>query len=92
MNTQLFTVDVDECIGCGKCIERCQFNALELVDKKIQVKDTCIGCGVYAIVCPKSALALKERNQKETEKPPKNIIWWMIKRAFSRRINLLKIL
>ena len=88
----VMSVDIDACIGCEKCIDRCQFDALELVDKKIQVKDTCIGCGVCALVCPKSALALKERNSKEIEKPPKNIIWWMIKRAFSRRVNLLKVL
>ncbi|MHA1201938.1 MAG: ATP-binding protein [Candidatus Heimdallarchaeaceae archaeon] len=88
----IMTVDVDACIGCGKCIERCQFDALELVDKKIQVKDTCVGCGVCALVCPKSALELEERNPKEIEKRSKNILWWMIKKAFSRRLNLLKVL
>ena len=88
----IMTVDEELCIGCGKCIERCQFNALEIVDKKCIVNDNCIGCGVCGIVCPKDALVLKDRNPKEVKKPPKNIIWWMIKRAISRRINLLKVL
>ena len=29
--TFLITVDTDRCDGCGKCIEACQFNVLEVV-------------------------------------------------------------
>ncbi len=89
-----YVIDIDEetCIGCGKCIDRCQFNALSIVDKKCVSNDNCVGCGVCALVCPTDALSLIDRNPKETKKPPKNILMWMLKRAFSRKVNLLKII
>ena len=86
------SVDEESCIGCGKCIERCQFNALEIIDGKCTVNDKCIGCGVCALVCPEEALSLIHRDSSEIEEPPKNLIKWMLKRAFSRRVNLLKLI
>ncbi|MCE7742752.1 MAG: hypothetical protein GOP50_09885 [Candidatus Heimdallarchaeota archaeon] len=85
-------IDVDSCIGCGKCIDRCQFNALSIVGKKCVANDKCVGCGVCALVCPKDALSLVDRNSKETKKPPKNILTWMLKRALSRKVNIFKII
>ncbi len=84
-------VEEELCIGCGKCIDRCQFNALELVNKKISISDKCIGCGVCALVCPKEALNLVDRKPRKVKKPPKNIIMWMLKRAFNRGVNIFKI-
>ncbi len=84
-------VEEEACIGCGKCIDRCQLNALEPVNKKMSINDKCIGCGVCAMVCPKDALNLVNRKPKEVKKPPKNIITWMLKRAFNRGINILKL-
>ena len=84
-------VEEEACIGCGKCVDRCQFNALELVNKKITINKKCIGCGVCALVCPEDALNLIDRKPKEIKKPPKNILTWMLKRAFSRKVNIFRI-
>ncbi|NHJ31332.1 MAG: hypothetical protein FK732_00575 [Asgard group archaeon] len=80
------------CNGCGKCLKRCQFNALTIKEKKCYVDEKCIGCGVCAITCPKEALSLVTRNKKDISKPPRNILFWMIKRAFKRKVNPMKVL
>lgn len=52
--------DNDRCIGCGKCISRCQFDALELADGKIKVhKNDCWGCGLCMQGCSYEALSMK---------------------------------
>lgn len=41
------------CTGCGTCINRCQFNALELIDGKASViSSKCVTCGYCGSVCP----------------------------------------
>ena len=89
-----YVIDVEEesCIGCGECIDRCQFDALEIIDGKCTVNAKCIGCGVCAIVCLKNSLSLIPRDIADKEKPPKNLIKWMLKRAFSRKINIFKLI
>ncbi len=47
------------CIGCGTCIEFCQFGALVIVNGKNHVDSSrCMGCGVCSGKCPHEALAL----------------------------------
>lgn len=60
----------DLCIGCGRCKQRCQMDAIQIVDKKSIVDLTrCIGCGICVPTCPKEAILL-ERNAK-VKVPPK---------------------
>lgn len=35
----------EDCVGCGICLGRCPYGALELVGDRIKVKESCIGCG-----------------------------------------------
>jgi len=88
----VITIDEELCTGCGKCIKRCQFSSLQVVDKICIVDDRCIGCGVCATVCPQDALNLIPRKNKGKFKPPRNILLWMLKRAFRRGKNILKVL
>lgn len=37
-------VDVDKCIGCGKCIPACGQKAISIVDGKAHISDACLGC------------------------------------------------
>ncbi|MEM3432555.1 MAG: tRNA-dihydrouridine synthase [Candidatus Methanomethyliaceae archaeon] len=48
-------VDHDKCIGCGKCVEMCFYNALSQKDGKIVVGN-CRGCGICMCICPEGAI------------------------------------
>ncbi|MEE9616842.1 MAG: 4Fe-4S binding protein [Anaerolineae bacterium] len=86
-------VDAEECIGCGDCIERCQFGALA-VPEDICVVDYahCVGCGLCATVCPTDALCLERRPEGEVPPPPADIKEWMVQRAQERGISILDVL
>jgi predicted aldo/keto reductase-like oxidoreductase len=47
------------CEGCGRCVERCTHNALEVADGKVHVKqEKCVLCGYCGSVCPQFALKI----------------------------------
>jgi len=59
-------VNTELCQGCGTCVQRCPFTAVELIDVPDAEKpqssinpDKCHGCGVCVIKCPNEALELK---------------------------------
>ena len=63
-------VDQEVCIGCQTCVDRCQFDAIEMVkpegatkSKKLKAKvdpEACYGCGVCVLGCDKvQALSMK---------------------------------
>jgi ferredoxin len=82
-------VDEEECVGCGDCIERCQFGALS-VPGDVCVVDyaRCVGCGQCATVCPSEALRLERRPDAETVAVPLDHEEWMAQRAQERGISL----
>ena len=65
---KLASITTEKCIGCGKCYEVCNFDAVMLngsandVAEKTYKIDTisCEGCGVCAHFCPADAIELKE--------------------------------
>lgn len=86
-------MDVESCIGCGDCIERCQFGALALSEDVCEVDySRCVGCGVCAVVCPTDALYLERRSAGEVPPPPADIREWGIQRAEQRGISLADVL
>ena len=45
-------VDEDLCLGCGDCLDYCQFGALALEDFIARVdEELCMGCGVCSSKC-----------------------------------------
>ena len=52
----------DDCISCGVCIDRCQFDVFKEVDGDIKA-DTkkCWGCGICTNSCPVEALSLDKK-------------------------------
>ncbi len=55
-------LDADACVGCGRCEERCQMGALEIVEAAARLDpDRCIGCGLCVPTCGPGALRLERR-------------------------------
>lgn len=82
-------VDAEECVGCGKCLARCQFGALSLVDGTAHVDpDRCAGCGLCVTTCAVQALRLERTPDDATERPPGTILRWMKNKADARGISM----
>jgi heterodisulfide reductase subunit A-like polyferredoxin len=57
-----FVCQPDEvlCVGCGSCVEKCQFDALEIRDGRVVVDlAACMGCGICVNTCPQNAMKLE---------------------------------
>ena len=79
------TVTEDACTGCEACIERCQFNAMTMVDGICVVdKVKCYGCGLCISACGSEALMLVQKSQEELTPPPLDDDAWREKRAKAR--------
>ena len=64
------TVKVDEelCVGCGKCIDICVFDGMEMEDGIATVnQDTCLGCGRCERLCPNGAITINLDDPKRVE-------------------------
>jgi len=67
-------VNVDECVGCGNCVEKCNLSIIELVDDIAVVEqDKCIGCGACAYTCPTGAMNLIKTELRRVFTPPPRI-------------------
>ncbi|MDD2665979.1 MAG: CoB--CoM heterodisulfide reductase iron-sulfur subunit A family protein [Methanocellales archaeon] len=50
-------VDPEACVGCGFCVEMCPYQALSMVNGKLEVIEAlCKGCGTCVATCPTGAL------------------------------------
>jgi Na+-translocating ferredoxin:NAD+ oxidoreductase subunit B len=90
----VFVNQVDEvlCIACGLCVEKCQFNALEMQDVVEVNRISCVGCGVCVLACPEGALALVRRPDAEIMPIPETTTDWRAQRAQARGIDLNQVM
>jgi electron transport complex protein RnfB len=66
------TLTTDTCKGCGVCVDRCQMEALSVVDRQASLDvDRCIGCGLCVSTCPTDSLALVRKPESEQTKVPR---------------------
>lgn len=64
-------VDPELCTGCQECVERCQLEALTIVDGVAAVnRDRCIGCGNCVAVCEFNASKLRKKEEESV--PPED--------------------
>ena len=48
------------CEGCGRCVERCGQEALEIINGKVEVmQERCVLCGYCGSVCPQFAIKIQ---------------------------------
>ncbi len=48
-----------KCIGCGVCVDVCQYRAIELFEGQAFVRGHCSVCGACAEVCPAGAIEIQ---------------------------------
>jgi electron transport complex protein RnfB len=66
-------VDEALCTGCETCVDRCQMEAVEVVDGiSIVYLNRCIGCGLCVTTCPTEAIRLIKKTDDELYQPPKS--------------------
>jgi len=50
-------INVEDCSGCGICVEECPVNTIAMKDEKAEINmDGCIRCGICHDVCPQEAV------------------------------------
>lgn len=59
------SLNEEKCLGCGVCVDRCQFHAIELDEVAKVDPDSCFGCGNCVLTCPAEALVLEEIRPRE---------------------------
>ncbi len=68
------SVNNDECIGCGTCVEICNTEAIQLEDTTaVIIEERCIGCGLCAHHCPEEAINLERTGPRNVFVPPPKI-------------------
>jgi len=56
------SINIEECTGCGRCAKLCRFNAIEKFENKFTINElNCEGCGLCLIVCQDNAISEKEK-------------------------------
>ena len=60
----LARTDMDSCIDCGVCVERCGFGARQMSEEDRLTYDPrrCVGCGLCVTICPEGATSMVPRN------------------------------
>ena len=62
VSVKIPVVDETRCVGCRKCVDFCQYNALAFIkNKPLLFEEVCHSCGGCVLLCPETALSEKER-------------------------------
>jgi len=78
-------VEEEDCTGCQACLDRCQFQAMSIVDGLCQVdRMACYGCGLCISACETEAISLMQKDPDERVAPPPDDAAWRRLRADAR--------
>lgn len=59
---ELAFIDQDECTECGKCLEKCRFDAIYIENNIFNINDiNCEGCAFCSHICPDDAIKMVEQ-------------------------------
>lgn len=61
LGAQKAWIDATKCIGCGSCMNKCRFDAIQKNNQICEVNElSCEGCAVCTLVCPRDAILMKD--------------------------------
>jgi ferredoxin len=79
-------LDTSLCTGCGVCVQRCQMDALSLVESRACLDGRrCIGCGLCVSTCPAGALKLVRKPRERQSPVPANMAVALLRTAWKRK-------
>lgn len=61
-------INVDNCVGCYKCIDFCPVALFERDNRKVKIMNLvfCKECGICSEVCPKKCITMVEKNGRRS--------------------------
>lgn len=63
-----YSIDYVNCSLCEKCIEACPFDAIDIVDGKIEMNSACKACGICVKSCPEGLIQPVKDKRKSVDK------------------------
>jgi len=62
-------INPETCIGCEKCIQNCNYDAITIINKKAVINpEKCVGCAMCTSVCPEKAVEWKRSTTELLQK------------------------
>jgi len=66
----------EKCIGCGKCLKACAYDAISIVERLAVIDiDKCVLCGACKASCPFDAILIRKHSNLEIDKSAFHGIW-----------------
>lgn len=57
-------IDYDLCTGCGYCMDLCRFEAISLINERVEISEvSCDGCFLCHRLCPEKAVRMMPNNK-----------------------------
>ncbi len=82
MGGEKAAVQQNRCIGCGKCLSLCRFDAIQTENGKVSINEyACEGCGVCQFVCPEFSTATLKMGRGNSGKLVTDVKLAMLKAA-----------
>lgn len=72
----MIEVIINKCVGCGKCIKACAYNAITIIDKCAEINaDMCTLCGACVSSCPFEAIFVRKESSASVNKEEYSGVW-----------------
>lgn len=78
----------EKCVGCGVCVDKCPFDAIEMVDNKPVIKDNCTLCGACIEACPVDAIEKEEVEKKGVDISQYKGVWVFAEQREGELLNV----